>query len=202
MSQTTPPSSLSGDPATGQETVDHALEGQARAPLADPGALAVTAFATTSFMLGIYNANLIDARGAVTVIPVALFFGGLMQIIVAILEVFRGNVFGAVVFGTYGPFWVIYGVLLTLYITTIPAAAIRSALALFLAMFAVLSFFFFVASLRTDMVLLAVFALIFIGLVLLSVGWHQHPGPHQSRRLGNPRDSSKSRVLFSQVKDL
>ncbi len=67
-------------------------------------------------MLRIYNANLIDARGAVIVIPVALFFGGLMQIIVAVLEVFRGNVFGAAVLGTYGPFWVIYGVLLTLYI--------------------------------------------------------------------------------------
>ena len=37
-------------------------------------------------------------------------------------------------------------------------------------MFAILSFFFFLASLRTDMVLLAVFALITIGLVLLSVG--------------------------------
>jgi uncharacterized protein len=37
-------------------------------------------------------------------------------------------------------------------------------------MFAVLSFFFFVSSLRTDMVLLAIFALITIGLVLLSVG--------------------------------
>ncbi len=170
MSQTTPASSHTGDQSAGQETVDRALEGQARAPLADPGALAVTAFATTSFMLGVYNANLIDARGAVIVIPVALFFGGLMQIIVAVLEVFRGNVFGAVVFGTYGPFWVIYGVLLTLYITAIPPAAVRSALALFLAMFAVLTFFFFVASLRTDMVLLAVFALIFIGLVLLSVG--------------------------------
>ena len=81
-------------------------------------------------MLGIYNANLIDARGAVIVMPVALFFGGLMQIIVAVLEVFRGNVFGAVVFGTYGPFWVIYGVLLTLYITSIPLGAVRSALAL------------------------------------------------------------------------
>ena len=40
---------------------------------------------------------------------------------------------------------------------------------MFLAMFAVITFYFVVASLRTDMVLLAVFALIFIGLVLLSV---------------------------------
>jgi hypothetical protein len=121
-------------------------------------------------MLGMYNAGLINAAGAAIVIPVALFFGGLVQIIVGVLEIVRGNLFGAVVFGTYGPFWVIFGVLETLYATSIPASAINSALALFLAMFAVLTFYFFIASLRTDLVLVTVFALIFIGLVLLSAG--------------------------------
>ena len=157
----------------GPETVsrsDASTSGAARPGMADPGAWAVTAFATTSFMLGMYNAHLINAGGAVIVIPVALFFGGLIQIIVGVLEVMRGNVFGAVVFGTYGPFWVIYGVLLTIYASAIPASAIDSALALFLAMFAVITFYFVIASLRTDMVLVGVFALIFIGLVLLAIG--------------------------------
>lgn len=138
--------------------------------LADPGAWAVTAFATTSFMLGIYNANLLSAGGALIVVPVALFFGGLIQILVGVLEVVRGNVFGAVVFGTYGPFWVIYGVIVQFYAKDVPAADLGSALSLFLAMFAVLTFYFFIASLRTDAVLVAVFALIFAGLVLLSIG--------------------------------
>ncbi|HTX83268.1 MAG TPA: acetate uptake transporter [Streptosporangiaceae bacterium] len=157
----------------GPETVsrsDASTSGAARPGMADPGAWAVTAFATTSFMLGMYNAHLINAGGAAIVIPVALFFGGLIQIIVGVLEVMRGNVFGAVVFGTYGPFWVIYGVLLTIYASAIPASAIDSALALFLAMFAVITFYFVIASLRTDMVLVGVFALIFIGLVLLAIG--------------------------------
>ena len=138
--------------------------------LADPGAWAVTAFATTSFMLGMYNAHLINLGGLPIVFPVAFFFGGFIQIVVAILEVFRGNLFGAVVFGTYGPFWVIYGAIGTLYGAGIPPGSVGSAVALFLAMFAVLTFYFFVASLRTDMVLVAVFALIFIGLVLLAIG--------------------------------
>ena len=43
-------------------------------------------------------------------------------------------------------------------------------MALFLAMFAVLTFYFVIASLRTDMVLVAILALIFIGLVLLAIG--------------------------------
>jgi uncharacterized protein len=156
---------------SGQSTIDRALEGRSgESRLADPGAWAVTAFATTSFMLGIYNANLINAKGVAIVIPVALFFGGLIQIIVGVLEVCRGNVFGAVVFGTYGPFWVIYGMIGTLYATSIPAVSLNSALSLFLAMFAVLTFFFLIASLRTDVVLVGVFALILAGLILLSIG--------------------------------
>jgi succinate-acetate transporter protein len=138
--------------------------------LADPGAWAVTAFATTSFMLGVYNAGLLDKAGAAIVIPAAFFFGGLVQIIVAILEIQRGNLFGAAVFGTYGPFWVIYAAIQTLFATTVPAATLSSGLSLLLAMFAVITAYLFVASLRTDMVLTAILALIFVGLVLLSIG--------------------------------
>jgi succinate-acetate transporter protein len=138
--------------------------------MANPAAWAVTAFATTSFMLGMYNTQLLNVSGVAIVFPVAFFFGGLIQIIVAVLEITRGNLFGAVVFGSYGPFWVIYGALETLYATSIPAAQISSAVSLFLAMWAVLSLIFFVASLRTDVVLAVIIALIFIGLVLLSIG--------------------------------
>lgn len=118
--------------------------------MADPGAWAVTAFATTSFMLGIYNAGLLHGDSAV-VLPAAFFFGGTIQIIVAILEVIRGNLFGAVVFGSYGPFWVIYGALLTW--KSYSSGLTSGGVALFLSMFAVLTFYFFVASFRTDAVL-------------------------------------------------
>jgi hypothetical protein len=152
------------------DRVEPSARPQPVSTLADPGAWAVTAFATTSFMLGMYNAHLISAGGLPIVFPVAFFFGGFIQIIVGVLEVLRGNVFGAVVFGTYGPFWVIYGAIQTLYGSSIAASSINSSVALFLAMFAVLTFYFFIASLRTDMVLVGVFFLIFVGLVLLAIG--------------------------------
>jgi succinate-acetate transporter protein len=142
----------------------------ARPAMADPGAWAVTAFATTSFMLGMYNSGLLNSAGAPIVIPAAFFFGGLIQIIVAIMEISRGNLFGAVVFGSYGPFWVIYAAIVSLYATSIPAAQLNSAVTLFLAMWAVLSFIFFIASFRTDAVLVVIIGLIFIGLVLLAIG--------------------------------
>lgn len=140
-------------------------------PLGDPGPWAVTAFATTSFMLGLYNTGLVDGASLPIVLPVAFFFGGLVQIVVGVLEVGRGNIFGAVVFGTYGPFWVIFAAIELWFAKMVqPASAAETGVAVFLAMFAVVTFSFFLASLRTDVVLMAVFALIFIGLVFLAVG--------------------------------
>jgi len=140
-------------------------------PLADPGPWAVTAFATTSFMLGLYNTHLIGSGSLPIIFPVAFFFGGMIQILVGLLEVGRGNLFGAVVFGTYGPFWVIYAAIEVWFAKMAkPASSVPAGVALFLAMFAVLTFYFFLASLKTDRVLVVVFALIFIGLVLLAIG--------------------------------
>lgn len=138
--------------------------------MADPAAWAVIAFATTSFMLGMYNSGLLNPAGVAIVIPAAFFFAGLIQIIVAVLEIAHGNLFGAVVFGSYGPFWVIYGAVETLYATSIPSGQLSSALSLFLAMWAVLSFIFTVAALRIDAVLVTILGLVTAGLILLAIG--------------------------------
>jgi hypothetical protein len=97
---------------------------QAAAPpalgIANPGPWAVTAFATTSFMLGMYQTHLLNNAGILIVLPAAFFFGGLVQIIVAVMEFSRGNLFAGAVFGTYGPFWVIVGAFDTLYAARVP----------------------------------------------------------------------------------
>ena len=142
----------------------------ARAGMANPGPWAVTAFATTSFMLGMFQTGLLNNAGVLIVLPAAFFFGGLVQIIVAIMEFSRGSLFAGAVFGTYGPFWVIFGAFETLYAASVPAAQLSSATSLFLAVFAVVTFYLAIASLRTDLVLTVIIWLIFVGLVLLSIG--------------------------------
>ncbi len=138
--------------------------------MANPGPWAVTAFATTSFMLGMFQTGLLNSAGLPIVLPATFFFGGLVQIIVAIMEFTRGNLFAGAVFGTYGPFWVMFGAFETLYATSVPATQLNSALGLFLAVFAVITFYLAIASLRTDLVLTVIIWLIFVGLVLLSIG--------------------------------
>jgi uncharacterized protein len=142
----------------------------AKAGMANPAPWAVTAFATTSFMLGMYQTHLLNNAGVPIVLPAAFFFGGLVQIIVAIMEFTRGNLFAGAVFGTYGPFWVIFGAFETLYAASVPPVQLNDATSLFLAVFAVVSFYLAIASLRTDLVLTVIIWLIFVGLVVLSVG--------------------------------
>lgn len=156
--------------------------------IADPGPLGILAFSTTSFMLGLYNAGIVDPAGAALVVPVALIFGGFIQIIAAIVQLMRGNVFGAAVFGSFGPFWVIYALISNTYAGKVdaaataagtdPAAAEASAVTVFLAMFTVLAVIFLIAALRTDAVLVAVLALVVAALVLLAFG--HTGGGHES----------------------
>jgi len=147
---------------------------QAPAPapsgMANPAPWAVTAFATTSFMLGMYQTHILNDAGILIVLPAAFFFGGLVQIIVAIMEFTRGNLFAGAVFGTYGPFWVIVGAFDTLYAASVPPVQANDANSLLLAVFAVITFYLGIASLREDLVLCVIIWLIFIGLVVLSVG--------------------------------
>jgi uncharacterized protein len=138
--------------------------------MANPAPWAVTAFATTSFMLGMYQTHMLNNAGISIVLPAAFFFGGLVQIIVAIMEFSRGNLFAGAVFGTYGPFWVMFGAFETIYAAGVPAVQLNDAICLFLAVFAVISFYLAIASLRTDLVLTVIIWLIFAGLVVLSVG--------------------------------
>jgi uncharacterized protein len=152
-------------PAPAQQT-----PAPARPVMANPGPWAVTAFATTSFMLGMFQTGLLNNAGLPIVLPATFFFGGLVQIIVAIMEFSRGNLFAGAVFGTYGPFWVMFGAFETVYATSVPATQLGGATSLFLAVFAVITFYLAIASLRTDLVLTVIIWLIFAGLVLLSIG--------------------------------
>lgn len=167
---------MTASDAVGQQSPPTQSPAPASTPVINPGPWAVTAFATTSFMLGMYQSGVLNSAGVAIVLPAAFFFGGLVQIIVAIIEFTHGNTFAGSVFGTYGPFWVIFGAFQTLYLTSIPTAEINSATCLFLAVFAVVTFYLAVASLRTDLILSVIIWLIFVGLVLLSIGAGENLG--------------------------
>src|SRR5947209_2890704 len=80
---------------------------------ADPGPLGLAAFAGTTFILSMINANLV--AGPLTDVPIVLgmafAYGGLAQLLAGMWEFRTGNTFGAVAFTSYGAFWISFFIL-------------------------------------------------------------------------------------------
>ncbi|HMF30500.1 MAG TPA: acetate uptake transporter [Candidatus Lokiarchaeia archaeon] len=86
---------------------------QEKALGADPAPLGLMAFAFTTFMLSFVNAGIIPAAGGLdVVIPLALVWGGIAQLICGAFEMRRGNTFGFTAFSSYGAFWIFVSLML------------------------------------------------------------------------------------------
>jgi succinate-acetate transporter protein len=75
---------------------------------ADPAALGLAAFALTTFVLSTFNAGLLPATVEPVVLGLALFYGGMAQLIAGIWEFAKGNTFSATAFCSYGAFWMAF----------------------------------------------------------------------------------------------
>lgn len=73
-------------------------------PPADPAPLGLAAFALTTFLLSVNNANW--TGGDTAWIAYALGYGGAVQLLAGMWEFRNRNVFGATAFSTYGGFWI------------------------------------------------------------------------------------------------
>jgi uncharacterized protein len=78
-------------------------------PIADPTPVGLAAFALTTFLFSIINAGWLDQIG--TFIPLALFYGGLVQLLSGMWAFRNNTLFQARVFTSYGAFWAAFGFL-------------------------------------------------------------------------------------------
>jgi uncharacterized protein len=136
---------------------------------ADPGPLGLAAFAMTTFVLSIFNANLVDAKGLPVVLGLALAYGGIVQRLAGMWEFRTGNTFGAVAFCSYGAFWISFWALEVFYAKQIGGNA-GHAVGVYLWAWAIFTTYMTVAALRVSGAVLLVFVLLSITFVLLAIG--------------------------------
>jgi succinate-acetate transporter protein len=137
---------------------------------ADPAPLGLAAFALTTFMLSGHNADFIPD---VVWIPLAFFYGGLVQLLAGMWEYRNRNVFGATAFSTYGGFWLALGVFVATFSGQLAAhvSDLSSALGWFLFSFAIFNTYMLFWSLRVSGAVLAVFLTLEITEILLAIGF-------------------------------
>jgi succinate-acetate transporter protein len=138
---------------------------------ANPAALGLVAFGLTTVLLSLVNAGVVPAGGEAVVIPLALAFGGLMQVIAGICEFRLRNTFGMTAFLSYGAFWWWFALLLLFAgngVIDISAAGPTVGVALLL--WGVLTLYLWIGTFRLAKVLFLVFLTLWITFLLLGLG--------------------------------
>jgi hypothetical protein len=141
---------------------------------ANPAPLGLAAFAMTTFVLSMFNANLVNEKGVPVVLGLALVYGGIVQVLAGMWEFRTGNTFGAVAFSSFGAFWISFWALEAFYAKDITGNA-GHAVGLYLWAWAIFTAYMTVAALRVSGEVLLVFVLLTATFILLAIG---AVGPH------------------------
>jgi succinate-acetate transporter protein len=141
------------------------------ASIADPGPLGLAAFAATTFLLSLFNAKIIKNESLETVVlPLALFYGGLAQLLAGMWEFKKANTFGATAFASFGAFWLSFAAYVKFVKPDLPVADAHQATGLFLLVFAIFTTYMFVASLRVSGAIALVFVTLAATFWVLAIG--------------------------------
>ncbi|MDO5499341.1 MAG: acetate uptake transporter [Propionibacteriaceae bacterium] len=154
----------------------HAVETPAPPPakpgdfIADPGALGTAAFALTTFVLSVFNAGLLPVSLEPVVFGLALFYGGIVQLVAGIMEFFKGSTFGAVVFCSYGGFWMSFWYYVTFIAHDLPEGTAHTATGLFLLAWGMFTLYLLIAASKVHPAMFITFVLLEITFILLTLG--------------------------------
>jgi uncharacterized protein len=140
--------------------------------IADPGPLGLAGFAMTTFVLSCFNSNVIHQPGLEgVVLPLALFYGGTVQLLAGMWEFRRGNTFAALAFSSYGAFWLSFFFYVKYVAASLaPGTYVYEATGLFLLMWTIFTAYMLIASLRTTMAVAAVFLTLTVTFAFLTIG--------------------------------
>ena len=143
-------------------------------PVADPAPLGLAAFALTTFILSGHNASFIPAG---IWVGLAIFYGGLVQLLAGMWEFRNRNVFGSTAFSTYGAFWLSLGVFYLLvkassgFGNLLSGPDLDNSLAWFLLAFAIFNTYMLLFATRLNLATTAVFLALEITEILLVIGF-------------------------------
>jgi succinate-acetate transporter protein len=140
-----------------------AVAAVAATSVVNPAPLGLCAFALTTFVLSSANAGLFTGAGIV--IGLALFYGGLVQLLAGMWEFKMGNTFGATAFSSFGGFWLAVGV--TLQWNLIPN---ETAFGFFLLGWTIFTGLMLIGALRSNLALIGVFLFLFLTFLALTLG--------------------------------
>ena len=139
--------------------------------IANPGPLGLSGFALTTFVLSVANAGLFPkSSDTLVVLGLAVFYGGLSQLLAGMWEFRAGNTFGATAFTSFGAFWLSFAALFLPGLGGAAALIDSKALGVYLLGWAIITGLLALGALRTNGATAAVFVLLFLTFLCLAIG--------------------------------
>src|SRR3954452_6247554 len=140
----------------------------AAAPTANPAALGLVGFGLTTVLLSLINAGVLPIGGEGVVIPLALAYGGFIQILAGLLEFKLGNTFGMTAFLSYGAFWWWFAFLLLFaHNHWIDISQAGPTIGVCLLLWGVLTLYLWVSTFRLSKIVFLVFLTLWVTFALL-----------------------------------
>ena len=134
---------------------------------ANPAPLGLIGFGMTTVLLNLHNVGLYSL--GTMVLAMGIFYGGIAQVIAAIMEFKKDNIFGATAFGSFGLFWFTLAFLLIMPAMGWGEAPETAAMVSYLIMWGIFTGVMFIATLKLSRALQVVFASLTILFFLLAI---------------------------------
>lgn len=134
----------------------------------NPGPLGLSGFGMATILLNLHNAGLfaIDA----SIIAMGIFVGGLIQVIVGVMEWKKGNMFGTMAFSGYGFFWLTLATILLLPAMGLSTAPSAEVMGYYLSIWGLFTLGLLVAAIKVHRFMGFLFATVLVLFVLLALG--------------------------------
>ena len=165
-----PPSTVDGRSAPQEAELGGSLPLATTLDWGNSAPLALLAFAVTTFMLSMVNANAVSAGVQPVVFGVALMFGGLAQLLAGIIQLRIGNTFSGVLFAGFGAFWMSLFAIAQWFLKSVPPSQVGHGLGLFIYAFGIFVVVMLAASLRTNVVVVVALAILVFTFFFLGAG--------------------------------
>jgi succinate-acetate transporter protein len=131
--------------------------------VADPGPLGLAGFAMTTFALSSANANIWHGGGVAAALSMAIFYGGIAQLLAGMWEFVRKNTFAALAFSSFGAFWLSFWYL----VNHSPGT---DTVGVFLLGWTIFTAYMTIAAIKVSNAVLLVFVLLTATFIFLTIG--------------------------------
>ncbi|KAL6716680.1 Meiotically up-regulated protein 86 protein [Lecanora helva] len=145
---------------------------------ANPAPLGLSAFALTTFVLGLINMGTRGLSEPNLVVGIAFGYGGLVQLLAGMWEMAVGNTFGATALSSYGGFWLSFAIILTPggfqiqdQLSTAGPTAFDDEFGLYLMGWFIFTFILVLCTLRSTVAFFSLFFSLDLAFMLLGIGY-------------------------------